>query len=240
MPSSADVLSPPAAFAADANGDGLSTLGDVTAWLAHLFFLPGDWALWAASKYAPPLAALLADGEPAYGSFVSGFIAAVFWSLVLAAVGTGYSYFVEMDRRATRGFERLFAGARRLARVAVRLLRTTLRRADAHSTSSTLDFTTRVELSTLELRVLRQLAELAPGYTFVPHELAHVLRLRVDEVRAPLAALVGRRLVIRTLGGSEGECGYALSAGGRGALMLRQLAPRSADSPFVDDSSSRA
>jgi hypothetical protein len=225
MPSSADVLSPPAALAFDANGDGRLTLGDVPSWLAHFFFLPGDWTLWALAKYAPPLASLLTDGAPAYGQLVSGFIAAVFWSIVLVA-GTGYSYVVEMDRRATNAFGRLFAHVRRVVRVAARLLRTSLRR-DPRDASSALDFTTQVELTALEVRVLRQLAELAPGYTAPPHEVAQALRLRVDEVRAPLDALVRQRLAIRTLGGAEGESGYALSSPGRAALLLKQLAPRS-------------
>jgi hypothetical protein len=241
MPSPVDELSQPtAALAIDANGDGRITLADASSWLAHLFFFPGDWTLWAVAKYAPPLASLLSDGAPAYGGFVSGFIATVFWVLVLAVLGTGYAYVVDFDRRATRASVRLLDEVRRVLRVAARLLRFRFRRAEPRDAGGDLDFSTQVDLDALETRVLRELANLAPGYASAPREIAQVLHLRADQARVPLEALVQRRLAIRTLGGSEGESGYALSAAGRAVLLMRQLAPRSADPRSVDDGSHRA
>jgi hypothetical protein len=233
-------LPPPSALAVDANGDGRITLADAPSWLAHLFFLPGDWALWAIAKYTPPLASFLSDGAPAYGGFVSGFIAAVFWSLVLVVLGTGYAYVVDFDRRATLVVSRLLDEARRVLRVAGRLLRFRLRRGEPREAAGDLELSTQVDLDALETRVLRELANLTPGYASAAREIAQVLRLRADQVRVPLEALVQRRLAIRTLGGSEGESGYALSAAGRAALLMRQLAPRSSDSRSVDDDSHRA
>ncbi len=124
------VLSPPSAFVADANGDGGVTLGDLPGWLGQLFFLPGDWSLWVIVRYAPPVASLFGGDAPSYGGFVSGFIAVVFWCLVLVVLGTGYAYLVEFDRRATRASSRLFSEIRRTFRVASRLVRARLRRSE--------------------------------------------------------------------------------------------------------------
>jgi len=229
MPSPVDeVLPPPSTLAGDANGDGRLTFGDVPHWLTHLFFLPGDWAVWAIARYTP-FAAFAGGDSPSYGGFASGFIALVFWFLVLALLGAGYSYVVDFDRRATRVSARVYDEMRRLLRVASRLLRAGWHRRAARVESSSLEFATDIELGALETQVLRELVELAPGYAAAAGELARALRLRTDEVRVPLEVLVERRLAIRTLGGAEGESGYAVSVAGRAALVMRQLAPRSSD-----------
>jgi hypothetical protein len=124
------VLTRPSAFAADANGDGGVTLGDLPGWLAQLFFLPGDWSVWVIAKYAPLVASLVGSDTLNYGGFVSGFIAVAFWSLVLIVLGTGYAYVVELDRRATRASSRIYGEMRRVFRVASHLLRARLRRSE--------------------------------------------------------------------------------------------------------------
>jgi hypothetical protein len=131
MPDGVDLVSPSSRLAADANGDGSVTIGDLPGWLAQLFFLPGDWALWAIASYAPPLAGLLGD-PPRYGGFVSGFVATVFWLLVLIALGTGYAYAVDFDRRATRAASGFYGEVRRVLCVAARRLRARLRRVKAN------------------------------------------------------------------------------------------------------------
>ena len=221
-------------FRADANGDGRIAFDDLPAWLAQLFFLPGDWAVWAIVKYAPPLASVLGIGSDSYGGFVSGFLAALSWLIVLVLLGAVYSYVVDFDRRATRASRQAYGSLLRIWRAATRSLRARLaarrRRAEDRAAGVTGD----VRLDAVELRVLRELAELGPGYVSAARELARALRLRVDEVQTPLDGLARRRLVVRTLGGGDGDSGYALSAAGRSALLVRQLASRSAEAPDVD------
>jgi predicted ArsR family transcriptional regulator len=79
------------------------------------------------------------------------------------------------------------------------------------------------ELAALDTKILCELAVLEPGYASSAIDVARALSVRAEEMRDLLDALQRRGLVVRTLGGGEGESGYTLSQRGRAAL-LQQLA----------------
>ena len=219
-------LPPSAALRADANGDGDVTIADAGSWLAQLLCAPGDWLLWALAEYARPVAAFLGLADPTYGGLLSATISAAVWLLAFIAIVAVYGAIVEWDRRATSGFARLFADLRRRLRIAAVLLRARRSRAPPRDTRDTIEPKLDLKLAPLEVAILRELAELAPGYTASVLDVARALRLRADQVREPLDGLQKKTLVVRTIGGGEGDSAYRLSAGGRAALVLRQLAPR--------------
>ena len=228
MPVPADTISKPSErFIADVNADGSLTLSDAGGWLLQAFFLPGDLVLYLVATYVPPAASFLEIDARDYGGFLSGCISAFVWLGVVVGLGVLYGFVRETDRRATRGTARLYAATLRRLRIAATHLRNALRRADREPPPrGDFDFDTNVELSEIELRILRLGADLAPGYAMSVSDVAGSLDLRVYQVRDVLDKLTQRRLLNRTVGGADGESAYTLSAAGRGSLMLRQLAPR--------------
>jgi DNA-binding IclR family transcriptional regulator len=86
-----------------------------------------------------------------------------------------------------------------------------------------------VELSATELRVLQLHAGLAPGYALSVSEVAQALRARRHDTRELLSALKELGLLNRTLGGTDDETSYTLSAAGKALLAAR--ATRRASSP---------
>jgi len=213
---------PPTFFVADADHDGRVTGADALAWLEQAFFLPGDWALWSIARYAPSLASAFGIKTPEYGGFLAGTISTVVWLLAIILIGTLYSYVVAFNRRATRGMHRLQADALRLLRAAGVWLRARLGfgKKDVRKVAEPA-----AEIPALEVRVLCELAALEAGYVASPLEVARALSLPAEETRDVLDAMQRGGLVVRTLGGSDGESGYVLSKRGRGVLLQRIAAP---------------
>jgi hypothetical protein len=221
VPSTAETLPPPQTFlVADANGDGHVTLADARLWIEHLFFLPGDWAVWALIRYARPLAAEFGIGAPVYGGLLAGTISAAFWFLAGIMVGVAYDYVVSFDNRATRGMHRLRAHTLRALRVAVVWLRAQFKPAEP-ARDEPVNVELDVDLSAIAFRVLSELAVLKPGYASSAVDVARELSLRAEDVRDLLDTLQRGGLVVRTLGGGEGESGYTLSRRGRERLAQR-------------------
>ena len=221
MPSAIKTLPPPPRFlVADANGDGHVTLADARLWIEHLFFLPGDWAVWAFVRYARPLAVELGIGTPVYGGLLAGTISVVSWFFAGVLVGVAYDYVVTFDNRATRGMQRLWAHTLRALRVAVVWSRAQFKAAEA-ARDEPVNVELDVALSALDLRVLSELAVLKPGYASSAVDVARALSLRAEHTRDRLDSLQRSGLVVRTLGGGEGESGYTWSRRGREALAQR-------------------
>jgi len=216
------VRPPPTLFSADPNGDGRLTLADAGVWLEQAFFLPGDWTLWAIAQYAPALATAFGMKAPLYGGLWAGTISAAAWLLAVVVLGAAYSYGVELDRRATRWMERLWAGVLRRLRVAA--LRFRVRRGGRDASRSVAG--DEPELATRDARILCELGVLEPGYVSSAVEIARALSLPAEEARDLLDALQRRGLVTRTLGGGDGESGYTLSRRGH-RVLVRRLAPPS-------------
>jgi hypothetical protein len=206
---------PPTFFVADPDGDGRLTTADAVMWLEQAFFLPGDWTLWAIARYAPSLAAALGIKVPQYGGLWAGTISAVLWLLALVTIGVAYGYVVAFDRRATRGMRLLNAHALRGLRVAAIRLRARFGGGKTKGGRGGAGD----KLTALDTKILCELAVLEPGYASSAIDVARALSLQAGQARDLLDALQRRGLVVRTLGGGEGESGYTLSQRGRGELV---------------------
>lgn len=224
MPTTTDVVLPPRPALGDTNGDGSLTIADAGGWLLHVFFLPGDWAIWVLATYAPSVAGFLEIGAADYGGLASGMVSAASWILGFIAVGMTWLYVRDLDRRATRGTVTLFAHV--MLRLRLMAARLRGRRRAAKPRRNPLEFSSAVDLDALELRVLRLHADLAPGYSLTVRDVANALRRSVGEARSLLDSLKQRSLLNRALGGPDDESAYTLSDAGRASLLLMQLAPR--------------
>ena len=70
---------------ADMNGDGVTTISDVTAWAEWLYFYPGDYILSLALD-SPDLTQFLEISSPTvYGGWLSGIFSAGIWLVVVVA-----------------------------------------------------------------------------------------------------------------------------------------------------------
>jgi len=72
----------------DMNGDGLTTISDVSAWFGWLFYYPGDLIILFIKSYPEPallfeqLATFFETTTPQYGGWISFFISLVAWLVV--------------------------------------------------------------------------------------------------------------------------------------------------------------
>ncbi len=62
----------------DMNGDGVTTISDVSAWMGWLFFYPGD-IIFALALNSPGLAQFLEISPAIYGGWLSGILSALVW-----------------------------------------------------------------------------------------------------------------------------------------------------------------
>jgi hypothetical protein len=107
---------PPNPFVADAAGGGYQLPS-----LQDLFFLPGDWAIYLISTYAPSVATTLGLRASDYGSAYSGFAALLSWiaiSILLIMVCAAIRNF---DLAVTRGVVELVSDVRRRVRMGIAL-----------------------------------------------------------------------------------------------------------------------
>ena len=64
----------------DMNGDGITTISDVWAWIDWLFFYPGDY-FFSVVLETPKLAQFLEMTPTIYGGWLSGVLSATAWLL---------------------------------------------------------------------------------------------------------------------------------------------------------------
>jgi DNA-binding MarR family transcriptional regulator len=227
MPKATDAVPEPQAPAAvDIDGDGELTLNDADEWLLHMFFLPGDWSLWALTTYAPWAARFLDVGPADYGGVLSGYLSVCAWLAALIAAAITYHFIRDADRKLTLAIAQRYDDLLRRLRIGVALLRQRWRRGDAaRSRSSSVEFVEDVPLSDRELSVLQLHAELGPGYALSVSDVAHALNARAHPTHALLDRLKQLGLLNRTVGGADGETAYTLTSAGRALLAFKRLAP---------------
>lgn len=222
-----EIAQPEGALRFDMNGDGRFTISDLPVWLGHVFFLPGDWLIWATIRYAEPVARFLELDTDDYGGVLSGALAGLVWLAILVLVLVAYRAVQNVDRALTSAVGRGYSEGRRRLRIGTALLGQRLRRAreapePAHET---VEFAQDAELSDDELRALRLHAELEAGYALALDELAAALERGRGETSAIVRRLVELRFLHRAAGGDEGEA-HTLTRAGRAYLSLRQLSAR--------------
>ncbi|HEY8518800.1 MAG TPA: helix-turn-helix domain-containing protein [Gammaproteobacteria bacterium] len=210
----------------DLNGDGRLTIGDVQAWLAELFFLPGDWLLWCLTTYTPAVGRFLEIGADDYGGVLSGFLSALLWLAALLGASFAYQGVRHVDEALTAMVVRAYAEATRRCRVAARIIAFKLK-PPARRVRQSVEVSDDLELSPEEIRILRLHADVPAGYALTTSELAAKLGVRRGQVPKLLGRLERERLIARTFGGYDGETSYAITAAGSALLVFRQLLKKS-------------
>ncbi len=207
----------------DTNGDGAITLDDAGDWLAEFFFLPGDWAIWAAAEYAPPVARFLELDASAYGGVLSGFLSALGWIALAIGGSIGYRAVRDADEALTAAIVRGWQEACRLYRVAMRRLKLRHHGKAPRRKVEPVLIDEELELDADEIRTLKLHAALEPGYALATSELAAELEVRRDQVAERCKRLVRLKLLATTLGAGNGETAYTLTPAGRALLVFRRL-----------------
>ena len=219
-----EIAKPLSVLRADVNADGELTISDVFLWFGDAFFLPGDWLIWTMATYASPIARFLELGPSAYGGILSGVVSALAWLASLLVVIIVYGKVRDFDHALTAMIGRGFAETRRRIRMSVVLTGVRLRslrpkaRKEPH-----VEVAQEIELSEVELNVLRLNADLPRGYALSESDIAEKLELRKNRTQEVLGKLRKLGLLETTLGGGDGETAYRLTGAGRGLLVHRQL-----------------
>ena len=219
-----DIAKPLSVWRADVNADGELTISDAFLWLGDAFFVPGDWLIWAVATYVSPLARFLELGPSAYGGILSGFVSAFAWlaSLLIVIIVNGKVQ--DFDQALTAMIRRGFAETRRRIRVSIALLGYRWRSLRPKSAKQAqVEVAQEIELSAVELEVLRLHGDLQRGYALSESEIAAKLELRKNRTEEVLGRLRKLGLIETTLGGGGGETAYRLTGAGRGLLVHRQL-----------------
>lgn len=209
------LLPPPNPFIAD----GALAIPSFEDW----FYLPGDWLLYWLGRHAPRTVELLGVAPDDYGGFAAGVIAWLFWIALAVVLIVTSSAVRRFDAAVTRGFVDGFAELQRRVRMAIAMAR--YRRSKRIVRKEPTFEGDEPSLSVDEDRVLELHVKLAPGFALSVSDVGAELGLRAYEVRALLERLARLRLLHSTVGGSEGEAAYTLTAGGRALLRMRHERP---------------
>jgi hypothetical protein len=214
----------PSSLAIDANGDGALTWADTGPYLDRLFFLPGDWLIWAIAAYTPETAELLGVGVDDYHGVWAGFVSACTWGLLLIGSSIGYHALRDADRRLTRSLARAYAEGLRGGRMLLVLAKARWRRAKTAPRATPI---VPAALAPGERAALTLIARAPAGHALTSSEVAAPLRARLQAAAALLERLTVRGLLVRAAGGGDGEDAYAITARGRAALAAKKTPHRS-------------
>lgn len=224
-----EITKPGGALRPDVNGDGTVTIADLPGWAVEVFFLPGDWLVWAIRTHAAPVARFLELGADDYGGVLSGSFSGLCWLALLMLTVVVLRAVHNFDQALTTRLRRGYSTARLRLRVAARLLEARLRRPASsarggpHETSEAIEFSEPVEVNDAELRVLKLHDELEAGYALAVGEVAAALELGTSRAGEILERLVELQLLGTTVGGCDGQTAYTLTRVGRAYLSFRRL-----------------
>jgi len=109
-----ELPTPPNPFLADEAGAALAMPSPF-----ELFFLPGDWTIYLAARYAPALAEWLGLGADDYGTPLAGVVSLALWLLTFVGLIIAWASIRSLDRAVTRGIAAGYADVRRRIRMLV-------------------------------------------------------------------------------------------------------------------------
>jgi hypothetical protein len=190
------------------------------------FFLPGDWLIYALTRYLPAGAELLGVGPVDYGGTFAGLLAWIAWVALAIALLIAAHAVRQFDRAVTGSVVDGVAELKRRFRMALAFWRYRQQRRVVRK-EPTFDGE-EPTLSRDEVRALELHARLTPGFALAVSDVADELNARVYEVRAVLERLQRLKLLQATVGGLDGETAYTLTASGRALLRLRHARPTTA------------
>ena len=212
-----ELPTPPNPFVADAASASFALPSPL-----ELYFWPGDWIVYVAVRYAPPLADGLGLAPEDYGGTFAGFASLAVWLLAILAAIIGYAAVRDFDRAATRGIADFYAEVRRHVRMAITFA-TYQRRRRAERKEPAMDLQEVPGLSRDELRVLDLHANVEPGYALAVSDVAEKLKARGYEVRGALERLRSLDLLRSTVSGLYDETAYTLTPAGRALLRAHRV-----------------
>ncbi|HEX5419000.1 MAG TPA: hypothetical protein VFY39_03305 [Gammaproteobacteria bacterium] len=224
-------IAKPALFGARWAGAGLPTIGALMHWIERLFFLPGDWLVWAVVAHAPRAAAFLGLSASDYGGVLSGFVSAMAWLAGCFVAATIYTAVIDLDRALTQRVRRLYHDSRARLRIAVRLTDYRLRhprRLDRQRPriEPVLELSEEFDVSIAELKVLHAHLNLKPGFSLSISEIAAAVGARKTDLQRLLPRLEQLNLLRAAPSGVKGEKAYVLTPAGRAFLVFRQMSSR--------------
>ena len=199
--------------------DGVLAIPSFEQW----FYLPGDWLIYALTRYVPVAAEQLGVGPDDYGGAFAGLLAWVLWVALAIALIIAAHAVRRLDRAVTGGIVDGVVELKRRYRMAVAFWRYRRQRRSVRK-EPTFDGE-EPSLSGDEVRALELHARLTPGFALAVSDVADELNARVYEVRTVLERLQRLKLLQSTVGGLDGETAYTLTASGRALLRLRHARP---------------
>ncbi|HEX6994441.1 MAG TPA: hypothetical protein VF339_09895 [Gammaproteobacteria bacterium] len=226
------IPTPPDPFARIAAGSPSG--GDLAAFLIELFFLPGNWLVWAIVEHTPAVARLLDIGPHDYGGAFAGCVSALVWIAALIVASVVWCKIRELDERLTSALVRGCAELCRRVRVARVRVACALARHRApgrpapREAAGGIELAEELELDAQTLRLLRAHAELGAGRSLPVSEAAAIVGSRRHDTLRMLARLQALELIRPAFGGPDGEAAYALTAAGRAFLMFNGMMPTAA------------
>jgi len=204
----------------DITGDGRFSLGDVSAWAIHLFFLPGDAAIAALAAYAPPIASFLELGPDDFGGTVSISISVLAWLIALILVGLAVNLVRNFDQALTHWLVSRYRDAQRAIRILRRRFTSWLgllrQRRQARSPSIIVGD---LKLEAFDASVLRCYANAGEVNILAATDIAERLRVSLRQVQAALRRLTEFHLVERAFGTDEGREGHHITRAGQIYLL---------------------
>ena len=206
-------------FVWDVNRDGVFTVTDIGLWLQNVFFLPGDWLIWAMLRYAPELGRFLEVDARAYGSTVAALLSVFSWLGIIVFIMTTSHYLAAIDRALT-GFLRGIVG-RTITRIhIVRRLLGGLFRNRRRRLSRLAKQAAWPQLSMEELRVLKAHAYVEPASSLALSDLVRATGVPRSQIVGILDRLRDMQLIDRRGDELTSEPGYCLTDPGRDFLSI--------------------
>lgn len=205
----------------DFNGDRRISLEDVSGWLLHMLFLPGDVAIDLLIAM-PAVAGLLHLGPDSYGGVASRTLSIMFWIAVLIVIATIYNALRDLDRAVTACVVRQWEELRRVLRITRRIfvswigLQLQRRRARRQHMD-----VAELELQKLEAAVLSCYAGLGEERVLAATDVARILRVPLRSTQQAQSSLVKYRLLQPVFETSGRNPTYQITQAGQIYMMER-------------------
>jgi len=211
----------------DVNSDGDLTITDIGLWLQHIFFLPGDWLIWACLRYWPEMSRFLEVDARAYGTTISALVSVFAWLAIVVVLMTTSHFLANADRALTRAIRTLYMGIAIKLRVARRLIGERVSR-QYDQIRALLNSSDELELSPEEIRVLKAHAYVRPPATLALSDLVRATGVPRMQAMNIVLRLRDLELLAADQNNGGNERAYSLTPPGRKLVGFDKFRTRSA------------
>ena len=207
-------------LAADQNGDGQFTIGDIGPWLMQLLLLPGDGLLSMIIHHTPGVAGFLELGPDDYGGTLAIVLAVLFWLAALILGGMLLNAVHSIDRSLTAWLRGQYSTCLRMVRASARRARIMLASIFVRRRDDGLDFVVDdISLDRVETSVLRCLTQIDDGAVMTPAQLAARLQRPGRELKQVVARLTELELIAAASDSLTDSKGYRIAPTGQMYLL---------------------